>query len=110
MDIEILDEKPLAMAEVRHRLDEVRKRDKELNFRANKLSEYMETFSSLDVKKAREIEARINELGIARLKDKHIAKIIDLMPANMDALRAVFAGENVTLKQEDLQKILEALR
>lgn len=109
MDIEILEEKALSMAELKSKLEDVKKRDKELNFRANKAYEYLEGFNTLEIKKAREIEKKINDLGIARLKDKHIAKIMDLMPKNMDLLKAIFAGENVTLKQEDLAKILEVL-
>lgn len=110
MDIEILEEKPVSISELKAKLDDVKKRDKELNFRANKVRDYVDGFNSVDAKKASEIEKKINELGIGRLKDKHIVKIIDLMPGNIDALKAIFAGENVTLKQEDLAKILEALR
>ncbi len=109
MDIEIIEERPLTMAELKLRLEEIKKRDKELNFRANKAREYLEGFNITDSKQAKEIEKKINELGIGRLKSKHIAKIIDMMPGNIDALRAIFAGDNVTLKQEDLTKILEVL-
>ena len=109
MDIEIIEERPVNLSELKARLDEVKKRDDVLNFRANKAKDYVDTFSNLDIKKAKDIEKKINELNIARIKDKHIAKIIDLMPRDIDILKSIFSGENVTLKQEDLAQILEVL-
>ena len=110
MDIEIIEEKPLSMAESRARIDEIKKRDKELNFRANNVKGYLDEFSNIDIKKAKDMSNKINELGIGRLKDKHIAKILDVMPKNIDQLKAIFSGENLTLKAEDLEKILEVIR
>ena len=110
MDIEILEERSVTMSEMKLRIEEIKKRDKELNFRANKAKDYLDAFPTTDNKKAMEIEKKINELNIGRLRDKHIAKIIDLMPDNIDSLKAIFVGDNVTLKQEDLQKIVEVLK
>ena len=32
------------------------------------------------------------------------------MPKDTDSIKALFTGESVTLKQEDLQKVLECLK
>ena len=110
MDIEVIEERPVEMAEVKSKLEEIKKRDKELNFRANAVKEHIDGFSVIDSKKSKEIAKKINELNISRLKEKHIVKIIDIMPGNIDSLKAIFTGENITLKQEDLAKILEVIR
>jgi DNA-directed RNA polymerase subunit F len=49
-------------------------------------------------------------LNMQELKDKHINKIVDILPKNIDDLRSVLSGENLTLKQEDLDKIVETIK
>lgn len=106
-EFNIVEEKPLAMAEVAEKLAEVEKRDKELSFRANKTKEYLSHFVSK--KKVNDIKKKMQGLDIMRLKDRTIIKIIDLMPKDMDSLKVILTGENITLKEDDLKKILEAL-
>jgi len=110
MEVKIIEERALTMSETKEKLQSLKKRDKELNFRANKVNEYLDGFPDLKDKKLKEIIEKINGLNIGRIRDKHIAKIIDLMPDNIDILKAIFSGENITLKQEDLAKILEVIR
>ena len=40
----ILNEEPMSMAELKEELDKIKKRDKELNFRANRTEEYLQHF------------------------------------------------------------------
>jgi len=109
-EIEIIEEKPLALTEVKTMLEKIEKRDKELTARATKVKAYLDKFVAVKDKEAEEIKKKIDGLEISRLKPRHISKIIDLMPKDMGSLRAVFAGENITLKQEDLNRILECLK
>jgi len=103
--MEILNEKPITLSEMEVHVQEMKKRDKELNFRAKKVEEYLKV-----VPKVKESKAFMEELqgaDISRLKDKHVALIVNIAPKDIDSLRAVLAGENITLKEEDLKKILE---
>ena len=45
-----------------------------------------------------------------RLKETHIAKIVDLEPKDIDSLKAIFASENITLRPEDLKRIVECIQ
>ena len=74
------------------------------------LTPNLDKFAKADSKKVKEVRKKLEELGISRLKPRHVNKIIDIMPKDIGSLRAVFAGENITLKQEDLKKILECLK
>lgn len=98
------------MAELKDKLDNIRKRNKELNPIAIKTQESLNKFTSIKVKDAIKLKEELNQLNISRLKDRHIIKIIDIMPENIDALKLIFVGENVTLKQDDLDKILSKLK
>lgn len=107
-EIEVIEEKPLALAEVKEKLEKVEKRDKEMTARAEKVKTYLNKFTGKE--KIDELRKKLEGLNISRLKPRHINKIIDLMPEDSGSLRAVFAGENITLKQEDLNRILECLK
>jgi len=37
-------------------------------------------------------------------------KIIDLCPKDLDSLKVILTGENITLKQEDMEKIIEVIK
>ncbi len=108
-EIELLEEQPLTMAEVREKLNHIKK-EKELGFRSNKTLEYVNVFGKKDAKEAQETKEKIRALNIARLKEKHIAKIVDIAPKEPETLKAALASEEITLKQEEVQKILECVK
>ena len=60
--------------------------------------------------KIEDIKKKLSAVDIGRLKERHINKIIDIRPKNSDELKAVLSGENLTLKQDDLNKVLEAIK
>ncbi|MBI2672050.1 hypothetical protein HYX16_03900 [Candidatus Woesearchaeota archaeon] len=109
-EIEIMEEIALALPEVREVLGSMKKRDKELSAKAAKVIDYISKINDLKEKEAKEMEKKLNSAEISRLKQKNIAKIIDINPKDIDSLRAILVGDNLTLKQEDLQKILECLK
>ncbi len=98
------------MAEVNVILEKIKKRDKELIERATKTHEYINKITKTSDKEIKELKTKLEKSDIARLKPKHITKIIDIMPNDMDSLKTLFASEPITLKQEDLSKILECLK
>lgn len=107
-EIEIINEKPLTLGEVKQMVTEIKK-NAELGFRANKTMEYVEIFVKQKPSEIAEVKKKIEELNIIRLKEKVIAKIIDLAPTDAESLKMILATENITAKQEDLGKILECL-
>lgn len=108
-ELELQEEQALTMVDVKEELEKIEKRDKELTARAIKTKEYLNKFIKLDKKKSDDMKKKLQELGIARLKDKYIVKIIDIKPRDIDSLKVVFAGE-IDLKQEEMQKVLECIK
>ena len=109
-NLELIEEKPISLPALRDKLEDVKKRDKELNFRGKKTEDYLNVISKLLSKKTGEMEKAMVSLGISRLRDKHIKKIVDIQPRDLDSLRAVLSGENITLKNEDLEKIVQTVK
>lgn len=108
--IEILNEKAMSMVELKHKIEEIEKRDGALNFRAKKAKDYFDQFAIMKFAEANNMRERLNGLNIPRLREKHIAKIIDVNPNDMESLKLILSGETLTLKQEELVKILETVK
>lgn len=106
----IMEEKPITMAELKEELNKIKKRDKELNFRANKTQEYLSQFTKQDYDKIKGLIDKINKLKIPRLKEEHIIKIIDLMPKTVDDLKSILQGYTVTVKSDNMKKIVEVIK
>ena len=109
-NVEILNEMPITMAELKEKLEDIKKRDKELNAKAQKTHDSLAKIVDIKVNEANKLKEIIVKLNIPRLKDRHIVKIIDLMPKDLESLKLIFSTENITIKQEDIQKILNELK
>ena len=105
----IINEEPMSISEVKDVLSAIKKRDKELTFRANKTEEYVSQFSTLDNKKTAELSEKIGKLNIPRLKDIHIKKIVDILPKTANDVKVVLQGYTVTVKAEHLKKIADTV-
>ena len=109
VDVEVLEQRPLTIAEVKENLEEIKKLKKELNFRAEKVYNYANEFTKLNKKSVSEIYERLKSLNISKLRDRHITKIIDIMPDNPESLKIIFSGEATSLKQDEVKQILDAI-
>jgi len=110
--IKLIQESPISLAEIKEKLHEIESRDKEkeLSFRGNKVRDYLNKVVKIDKKTALELKQKLLSLDIPRLKDRQIIKIIDILPEDLEELRAVFTGEVTTITQENLEKIVEAVK
>ena len=105
----IITEAPMSLPEVKEELEAIKQRDKELTYRGNKTGEYLGQFSMLNAKKAKELYGAIEKIGVPRLKDIHIKKIIDTMPVTPNSVKVVLQGYTITVKQEHVKQMAEAV-
>ncbi|MBT4174690.1 hypothetical protein HOC80_02265 [archaeon] len=107
-ELKVLDEKPVNFTDLKEMLAKLDK-DKELSYRGEKTKEYLSNFTPLTAKEAQGFSKKIEGLDIPRLKDRHITKIMDVLPKDLDSLKALFSGETITIKDEDLKRILDVI-
>ncbi|MGV8151163.1 MAG: hypothetical protein ACP5NV_05535 [Candidatus Woesearchaeota archaeon] len=105
-DLKILEEKPINLSQLREEIKEIKKRDEELGFRTAKVNEQLEVVKIIKEKDAEELFSKIEKLGVPRLKEVHIHKIIDLMPGSMIELKNIVTGYSLTITNDNLDKIL----
>lgn len=108
-EIEVIKETPIAMVELKEKLTQLKKHH-DLSFRATKTLEYLNNFATKKQKEIEEAKKKLQELNILRLKESHIIKILDLQPKDPETLKAILANENVTLKPEELKKVVECIQ
>lgn len=109
-DLKIISETPLSMIETKEKLEAVKKRDGELGSKASKTHEYLSSFVHVKKKQADELASKIIALNIPRLRNRHVVKIVDMMPHELDSLKIIFTGDNITIKPEDLKRILDVIK
>jgi DNA-directed RNA polymerase subunit F len=109
MKPKVISEEALSMADARRELRKVKKRDEELSFRANKTEEYLNELTQLSDKAAKELTKKLQELEIPRLKEEHIAKIVDLLPLTKEDLKAILSHYTITIKEDNIKSILAAV-
>lgn len=110
MKYDITETEPVNLNEVKEELEKIKKRDKELNFRAQKTLEYAQQVAKLGKEKADELKKKLEGLKISRLKEIHIQKIIDILPTREDDVKVVLQGYNLTLTKENYKKIADVVK
>jgi DNA-directed RNA polymerase subunit F len=69
---------------------------------------FMKKFVKIDSKKAEELRKKLEELDLIKLREEHIAKILELVPDNKEDLSKIFT--DVSLEEEEYAKILETIK
>lgn len=110
MRYKILETIPVNLNEVKEELESIKKRDKELNFRAQKTYEYTQQIAKIGKTKAAELYKKIEALDVSRLKDIHIHKIIDVLPKSEEEVKVVMQGYNTTVTKENCKKIADTVK
>ena len=106
-DMQIISETPINIYHLKKELERIKKRDNELNFRANRTEEYLNQIAVS--KNADELFEKIISLNIPRLKEQHVHKIIDITPITINELKVVIQGYPITLNNESMKKIVDTI-
>jgi DNA-directed RNA polymerase subunit F len=99
----IKDRTALAMYEVKDLLGEIKETDK-----TKELKEFIKKFETIDGKKAKKLKEEIESLGIIKIKNSDIIKIIDILPENAVELNKVLTEAG--LDADETNKVLGAIK
>ena len=98
----IISNKPLSMAEslkyVQHEEEDSK----------TGVKGFIKKFVKISTKDAEEMRKKLEELDILKMKDEHIAKIIDLLPEDSEDLNKIFS--DISLDEDESNKILEIIK
>ena len=109
-NFEVIEKKPISLAELREEISIAQKRDGELGFRGGKVQEFINNLNPLNSDKALELTKKIEELEIPRLKEDHIVKIVDFLPTSISELDVLLQGYPITVTKESQEKIVSVVK
>lgn len=69
---------------------------------------FMKKFVKLKITDAKELRKKIEELEFMKIREAHVAKIIDLLPGSEDELNKIFT--DVGLDEEESRKVLDVIK
>ncbi len=107
--LNIVSEEPICEFELKKELEKIKKKEGELNFRANRTLEHLNEVCKLSLKKGAELKRTLIELNIPRMKDEVVCKIVDLLPRDEEELKSILQTYNLTVSKNNLKSILKAV-
>lgn len=106
----LIQEIPLTLVDVKESLQKIEKQDKELNYRSNKVNEYISLFVHLSKEKKKELNEKLIGLNSLRLKEAHIAKIIDFLPKTIEELKVILQAYTVSMPKKEMEGIIATVK
>ncbi len=76
--------------------------------RAEKIKKFSKEFIKIKADKAIELKKKLKNLELMKLNEEHIVSLINFMPKDAQDVMKVLDG--VSLDQEEINKVLEALK
>jgi|SRR3989338_4837862 len=110
VNLEFIEEKCLSLPDVKVILNDIKKRDVELNLLSSRLNEYLDAFVTLSPQKKEQLHQKLLDLNLTRLKEEHIAKIMEFLPTTAADLKVVLQAYPLSLVKKDQESIAAAVK
>ncbi len=94
----IRESKPLSMAEAKEYLEKSQE----------DMKGFIGKFTKLSPTQAKDIRKQLEELNLMKLNEKHIVKVIDLLPQTNEEINKIFV--DVGLDEEEVQKVTDVVK
>ena len=72
------------------------------------LQKFVKNFTKIQGSDASKLREKLSALGMMKMKDEHIVKIIDMIPEDEEDLSKVFSG--VSLDENEAKNILDTIK
>jgi len=105
--MKILSVKPIPMAEAKDVLEK-REKGKELGYEQKLAAEHLNKFTKLKPAEAKKFAEELN--AILKMSPETLATMANILPQNQDELRLIFAREKFSLKEDEINKVLETVK
>ncbi len=106
---QFIEQRSLSLSHVKEITKEFEERDKELGFFSTRVKEYVQEFVTLSQSQEQKLYKKLQGLELTRLKEEHIAKIIDFLPRDANELKIVLSAYPLSIPKKDQDAIVAAL-
>lgn len=105
--MKILETKAVPMAEAKEFLL-AREKEKELGYEQKLAAEHLKKFARLKPEDSKKLVSDLEE--IIKMSSETLAQVVNLLPKTADELRLIFAREKFSPTEEEVKKILDAVK
>lgn len=105
--MEILSETIIADAEAKEILDK-RSKEKDLKFEQKNAYDTLNKFIDADSESTKKLAAELYKIG--KLRDRHIATIVNFLPEDKDDLRAILHKDFAALTEDEANLVLDIVK
>jgi DNA-directed RNA polymerase subunit F len=102
--MKIIESKPVSMTEAKEILTS-RESRKELSYEQKLAFEHLKKFTKLNLEDAKKMSEELS--SVLRMSQDTQVQIINFLPKNADEVRMIFSKEKFSLKEDEINKILE---
>ena len=78
------------------------------NENSAELNKFIKKFVKIDLKKAKELHSKLQEMNLMKVKSDHMSKIIDILPETNEDVNKIFA--DISLDENETQRILDTVK
>ena len=78
--------------------------------KAKAVSDFIRRFTKISAADALELKKALEACDIAKLKEEDMIKIINFMPTDAEDIRKIFVTSELSLDQDEITKVLNALK
>lgn len=105
--MEIVEAKPVPMGVAK---DIMLKKEKneEISYEQKLAIEHLKKFTKLSKDKALKLAEEVS--GVVKLSEEVLVQIVDVLPQTKDEIRTILASEKFSLRDEEIDKILEIIK
>ncbi len=104
--MKIEDVKPIPMGKAKEIM--LKKEKEGLSYEQKLALEHLKEFTKLDKEKALKLIEEIN--SVVKLSEEILIQIVDILPKTKEELKTITSSEKFSLRDEELDKILEILK
>lgn len=105
--MQIIEEKTIP-ASIAIEILEKRSKEKELNYEQKKVFDHLKKFIKVDSEKTKKFIEELKK--IEKLKERHIAAILDFLPEDKEELKTVLYKDYTQLSEDEINLILEIVK
>ncbi len=104
--MKIIESRPVPMGVAKEIM--LSKNSEELTYEQKLAVEHLSKFTKLEKEKAEKLFEELSQ--ITKLSPQIIVQIVDILPQTADELRVILAAEKISLKEDEMKKILETVK
>jgi DNA-directed RNA polymerase subunit F len=103
-------EESLSLTEVKRIVAAIKRRDEELNFRSQRVEDYLKSFAKRTQKDEKELRSAIEAAEVPRLKKEHVDALITFLPTTVEDFKVVMQGFSITINKENRDKLIDEIK